>query len=603
MLSIELRVIAFTVVPSVALAAGCSTINEGLVDEPPLEASVTVRDQAVDPATVVHIDRVVSPSGGFLVVHAGDGAGGIGAPIGVSSYLASGTIDGLDVTISRGAVDGETLYAMLHNDGGDEEYGFPEDETDGPVFDANDQVIAPPFTVTIPSDLDPDPSAVTVSSQIADPSTTVVIDEVLAAEDGFLVVHEANEEGDIGGVIGVSSLLPAGTHEGVVVVLDQAVEDGELLFAMLHRDGDGDGFYVFPGPDGPVLDGDGVVIAPPFIALLPDPQPALFSLDQAVRADDVVSVLAAVADAPSFVVIHEDDGGDLGDVIGASVLVNGLVSNVSVPLARAIIDGETLHAALYRDDGDSVFDSGDDLVRVGGGDVTTAFQVDLALVASVTVANQTLERPDRVSIERVENAADGFIVIHEDAGGIGGVIGVGALLEAGVHEDVEVELDRLAVNGETLYGMLHRDGDGDGSYGGPDVDPPVVDSGGVVIAPPFSVAVVTGVAVSDQTAGGAGNTVVIDSVVYDGGGFIAVHEANGVGDVGGVVGVSAYLPAGASADVLVVLSRPVDDGETLFAMLHRDDNGDGAYTFPGPDGPVVDDLGVVIAPPFEVSAP
>lgn len=585
---------------SSSLACTGEAIEPGGNNPPPV-SSVTVRDQAVSPATVVIVEQVVSGYGGFLVVHEGDGAGGIGGVVGASGYLPSGTTDGLTVTLSRDAVDGETLYAMLHYDGGDQVYGFPDDAGDGPVRDANDQVIAPPFVVTVNTPAPEDPSSVTVSSQIADPSTLVVIDEVRAAADGFLVVHEANEDGDIGGVIGVSELLSAGTHVDVPVYLDQAVVDGKLLFAMLHVDGDGDGFYQFPGPDGPVIDGTGAVIAPPFIALLPDPAPSVFALDQGVAPGAPVSVLAAVADAPSFVVIHEDDGGAPGTALGASVIVTGIESNVPVPLARDIADGETLHAALYRDDGDSVFDAGDELVVVAGEPVIRPFEVTLELIASVTAADQTLERPDQVRVDRVEHGVAGFIVIHEDSGGIGGVIGASGLLAPGVHEGVVVTLDRLAVDGERLYAMLHADGDGNGQYDGPGIDPPVVDGDGVVIAPPFTVSLTTGVLVRDQAAGGANNTVAIDSVVYPGGSFIAIHEANAGGDIGGVIGVSAYLAPGANADVIVTLDRQVVDGETLFAMLHQDANGDSQYTFPGPDGPVIDDLGVMIAPPFVVS--
>lgn len=94
----------------------------------------------------------------------------------------------------------------------------------------------------------------------------VVIDEVNADHDGFVVLHAAAEGG--GPVVPQSighARVPEGTTGGVRVRLTQTVAPGTRLFVMLHADTDGDGAYSFgPGStdvDTPVTEGGSVVVA------------------------------------------------------------------------------------------------------------------------------------------------------------------------------------------------------------------------------------------------------------------------------------------------------------------------------------------------------
>ncbi len=108
------------------------------------------------------------------------------------------------------------------------------------------------------------------------------------------------------------------------------------------------------------------------------------------------------------------------------------------------------------------------------------------------------------------------------------------------------------------------------------------------------------VEVADQTLTVV-NQVSVTRAVSDGPGWIVVHEDNGSGDIGGVIGFAA-LNDGVNEDVLVVLDRFAVDSERLFAMLHTDVGIVGTFEFPGGDGPVSDENGV-IAPPFIVTVP
>lgn len=106
--------------------------------------------------------------------------------------------------------------------------------------------------------------------------------------------------------------------------------------------------------------------------------------------------------------------------------------------------------------------------------------------------------------------------------------------------------------------------------------------------------------VSDQDSDGA--TVVIDSVVSEGDGFIVIHRDND-GSPGEVIG-HAPVSDGENTDVEVTLDGDVEDGETLWAMLHTDDNTMGTYEFgdvEGADAPVTDADGDIVMQSFTVS--
>lgn len=124
----------------------------------------------------------------------------------------------------------------------------------------------------------------------------------------------------------------------------------------------------------------------------------------------------------------------------------------------------------------------------GSGDVDAG-----PVTPAVTVANQTLDDLSTiVTIAEADSDGPGWIVIHEQAGTDPGQAIGHAHLDAGRNANVAVTLERPAVDGETLYAMLHTDGGTVGTFEGPgDPDGPVSDASGV-IAPPFLVTVPDG---------------------------------------------------------------------------------------------------------------
>jgi len=95
-----------------------------------------------------------------------------------------------------------------------------------------------------------------------------------------------------------------------------------------------------------------------------------------------------------------------------------------------------------------------------------------------------------------------------------------------------------------------------------------------------------------------GESITVDYVLMEVKGFVAIHgEVDG--KPGEVLGASDLLETGETENIVIPLTREVKGGEILFAFLHVDD-GDGEFSFPGPDIPVTDDYDKIIMSMFKV---
>ncbi len=181
-------------------------------------------------------------------------------------------------------------------------------------------------------------------------SNKVTIASAHVESDGFVVIHADDGSGHPGDVIG-SHLIQAGDNSDVVVTLDRNVKNGETLYAMLHGDTNSNGTYDFVGAgdeDGPLTDDNGDPITDAFTVNLPS-----VSVSDNTLSDlsTQVSVHSAYSDGAGFVVIHENDCSNFGDVIGHAALSDGANADVTVTLDRPATDGETLCAMLHTDTG------------------------------------------------------------------------------------------------------------------------------------------------------------------------------------------------------------------------------------------------------------
>lgn len=118
--------------------------------------------------------------------------------------------------------------------------------------------------------------------------------------------------------------------------------------------------------------------------------PAVEVSDQEIRNDTVV-VDRVVSDGPGWIVIHADDNGAPGDVVGYSTVVDGENADVSVQIDTSLLavgmseteamtdtEGVTLYAMLHTDAGEEgayEFPGDDTPVTVDGEVVMAPFTV------------------------------------------------------------------------------------------------------------------------------------------------------------------------------------------------------------------------------------
>lgn len=216
--------------------------------------SFQAEDQAISQNKVL-ISEVSLNRNGWIVVHKDNGSGGPMVPEIISEPLLvqAGTHSNLEVQLdgSESLMDGETLWIMLHTDTGTEGiYEFDgSNDLDNPILDSEEAVVTAPIVVSAPS--------ITAADQVIT-ENQIVIAEVVAARDGWLVIHNDDGTGSITVPDNVGmARVTAGVNTDVVVELDdtETYTAGQLLFPMLHLDLDPVEEYNFPGVDLPEVFG------------------------------------------------------------------------------------------------------------------------------------------------------------------------------------------------------------------------------------------------------------------------------------------------------------------------------------------------------------
>jgi len=214
----------------------------------------TAEDQMTS-QNMITISSATFNKAGWIVIHKDNGSGGpmVPAIISTPKQVEAGTTTDIKVELDGSAdvTNGETLWVMLHTDDGVMgTYEFDgSNGLDGPIFDDAGNVVTAPITIS---------SASITASDQAVSSNQITIDEVVAAVDGWLVVHNDDGTGNITlpDIIGKAKVT-AGVNTNVVIDLDdtETYTAGQKLFPMLHIDEAPVDEYNFPGVDAPEVFG------------------------------------------------------------------------------------------------------------------------------------------------------------------------------------------------------------------------------------------------------------------------------------------------------------------------------------------------------------
>ncbi|MFC7202676.1 PGF-CTERM sorting domain-containing protein [Haloferax namakaokahaiae] len=344
-----------------------------------------------------------------------------------------------------------------------------------------------------------------------------------------------------------------------------------------------------------------VVIGGVPIAATAQQETASVSFDNQATGGTTVVVDSVTLPDGGFVTIHDasvTEGNVLGSVAGSSAYLEpGTHENVTVSLDDPVAESGTYVAMPHVDsDGDRVYSfvaengEADGPYTADGGAVIDDATVNAS--ATVSMSDQPTTG-DTVVVDRVELSQGGFVTIHDASVTEGAVFesirGTSSYLEAGVHENVRVELDSPVSENTTLVPMAHMDTDDDQTYTFPESEgetdgPYVADGGAVVDTAAVSVSDTASIDYSEQVTGGY--SIVVDSVFLPEGGFVTVHD--GTVTEGAVFesirGTSDYLEPGYYTDVRVELDTPLNETTTVVPMAHVDSDGDETYTFPESEG-------------------
>ncbi len=200
-------------------------------------------------------------------------------------------------------------------------------------------------------------ASVLASDQDSDGSS-VIVDSVTAAVDGWMVIH-ADADGKPGAVLGHTA-VPAGTTDNVVVILDPAFSSDGTLWAMLHVDAGEMGAYEFPdGPDVPAKENDAIVMAPFMVTL--------------------TGAMAADMGATDMMT----DTADMG-------AMEAMTDTADVATADMMTDTAAMGAMESTPEATAAADQAPDKLPATGGDTTAPLAAAVAALSLLTLAGAAL---------------------------------------------------------------------------------------------------------------------------------------------------------------------------------------------------------------------
>ena len=446
----------------------------------------------------------------------------------------------------------------------------------------------PRATITpIPTPITPQ---ITVEDQTLGEDGRLVFESVTSDQAGWLAVF-ADSDGEPGKLLGFEA-IPGSTAENVIVTIDPLAAT-PTLHARLHSDAENSGEFDFPGGDDPLLVGRQEV-GQLFTVDLDLPLPAVDIADQAIGFDGLVHVDNVSAPAPGWLAIHTLEGDMVGPVIGQEPVNEGENRDLAVPIRWREATAE-LAAVLYNDkERPGGFAPDVDLPVLAGGEAVMAiFAVQLP--PDIFAYDQPV-LDGKLVLERVIAAEPGWIVAFNDNEGQPGLIIGSARLNAGINENVELEVAENAVT-PAIYLAIHEETNNPAEFNFPVADPAATFDDQVL--PPTLLVTTPGnyLVTRDQEIGET-NQVVVPLVVTDLDSWLVIYSTDESGQPDELLG-RVWLPAGINRNSEVEVPASAA-GQSLVAMLHQDAGEAREFDYPdGDDIPLQRNRQIIVSP-FEL---
>lgn len=353
-----------------------------------------------------------------------------------------------------------------------------------------------------------DGAEITVSDQIV-LNGLVMIDSVTAPEAGFVSIFATDANGANAHLVGIAP-VEAGTNENVAVMIDGAMAT-PFLTAQVHIDNNQPDVFEFgqvAGADMPLTGADAAFPAARAFKIA-----GIFSYDQQ-SLDNSVVIASVISEVGGWLVIHAEENGQPGPVLGQTLLAPGtnpavrvtLAANGQTPILWPMIHVDDTAIGAYEfgtvADADLPIFLGDvtatrpmaitDVPMVVLTDNTPMMETDPIVIPSVSAAEQVFDAnvsPDVVFlVDQAVSVGPGFVDVHADGGGHpSGSLGHAPLLD-GENSNVSVPLTPMMTMPITtvVWPMLHSDSNENGVYDYlmlPGEDLPFVYNGAVVTVP------------------------------------------------------------------------------------------------------------------------
>ena len=503
---------------------------------------------------------------------------------------------------------------------------------------------------------------ITLALQVQDQESdgfSIIVDEVLVPRGSWVIVHE-----ELGGVVGQVigwTYVTRGTSTDVRVQINGQLTTGDTVRVLLYEDIDRDEAFSRLNPDVPYppltygVARIRVTVPPPTptsthtptAKATPTPSIPAGSLSLKVhdQESDGFTIVVEEVTVPrgSWVVVHEELGGAIGQVIGWTYVMRGESRAVTVKLSGQLMDGLTMRVLLYEDvDGDEAFSRlrpdvpypplAYDVARIrvtipptptptstllpsptstetATATVTPTFTGTPTLFPTSTAIPITsalhIRALDQVSngryviIDEVVAAQDGWLrLYYTDAiGGTTPQVAGSAPVKTGVNVKVEVTFTELAdviSNGAEIVAILHANDEPMEIFDFPDADLPVIVNGEIVSASFRLYTEPLEIMVADQDL--KSRTVTVAEVSAVGANWVVIYHIMSSSDKR-IIG-QTHLDSGRHTNVVVPINLDgIPAGSRRFqVVLHQDTGVQGVFDFPIADPVIVLDESPVTYP-------
>jgi hypothetical protein len=412
--------------------------------------------------------------------------------------------------------------------------------------------------------------SVTIADQTLDESGVLIADEVTLPAPGWLAIYRVID-GEPDEIIGHQPLA-AGVHENVEVTVDIAAAT-EPLLAGVHMDVGSEGVFDYPGEDEP-FPGEPEA---EFVVELAMPRPQVEVTEQAIGENGVLRLARVELLEPTWVLIHVDEDGGIGPVVGGIFLEPGIYENVPLTIDWRH-STPTLFAVLHEDSGEArvlEYPGGDAPILHNGQPIVAAFKASYP--PEVLVYDQPII-DGAITVERAISNGPGWVVIYNESDGQPGFIIGSAPLEDGLNEQVTVALEESVITPQ-LFARLHEDTQAGDAFNFPAQDPAVRHDNRLPRATAFQTDVTAHAMVRDQRLGDD-NSLNVAFIVSAMDAWAAIY-ADSAGQPGELLG-RAWIPAGINRDVIIEVD-PAPEAGIVHLVLYEDLGQPEEFEVPGID--------------------